>query len=87
MDVCRRKETANIKMIKRVIVRTMEPRTFYTTCEAADVFGLSRRRFLTKAKAVGLKPRWHEEGVGLYEWHEVVAHLKRHWRERVKQGW
>src|SRR5690242_9610488 len=41
MNVCRRKETANIEAIRKIIVKSMEPCTCYTMCEAAEAFGLS----------------------------------------------
>ena len=87
MDACRRRETKNIKAIERIIVMSMEPRVVYSEHDAADAFGLSLEEFLAKAKSVGLKVWCREQGVRLYVWHELVPHLKSHWRERVEQGW
>ena len=89
MDVCRRREATSIKAIEHIILMSMEPRVLYSEHDAAAAFGMSLEEFLAKAKSVGLEVWYREwgEGVRLYVWHELIPHLKDHWRERVEQGW
>src|SRR4051794_24268508 len=89
MDVCRRREATSIEAIERIILMSMEPRVLYSEHDAAAAFGMSLEEFLAKAKSVGLEVWYREwgQGVRLYVWHELIPHLKSHWRERVERGW
>src|SRR5690349_18256350 len=69
--------------IERAIHKHLEGHRYYNEGEAAEAFGMSLRRFLKREELLGLKPCSYEEGVALYVWHEVVPHLRDHWRERV----